>query len=57
MSGLFYALLFLIENPVFNAKSVELDQTPQSAASDPVLHCLPMSLLWGLGIDVLICEA
>ena len=29
-----------------NANSVEPDQTPRSAASDLVLHCLSMSLLW-----------
>ena len=31
---------------MFNANSVDPDQTPQNAASDLVLHCLPMSLLW-----------
>ena len=30
---------------VFNANSVDPDQTPRSAASDLGLHCLPMSLL------------
>ena len=33
------------EIPVFNANSVDPDQTPHSAASDLGLHCLPMSLL------------
>ena len=28
------------------ANSVDPDQTPQNAASDLGLHCLPMSLLW-----------
>ena len=32
---------------VLNAKSVDPDQTPPSAASDLGLHCLPLSLLWG----------
>ena len=32
--------------PVLNANSVDLDQTPRSAASDLGLHCLSMSLLW-----------
>ena len=32
--------------PVPNANSVDPDQTPQNAASDPGLHCLPMSYLW-----------
>ena len=30
---------------VFNAKSVDPDQTPRFAASDLSLHC-PLSLLW-----------
>ena len=33
------------EIPVFNANSVDLDQTPRSVASDLGLHCFPMSLL------------
>ena len=45
-----YSLLlhvqYCIEISVFNANSVEPDQTPHSAAPDLVLHCLPMSLLW-----------
>ena len=36
----------LIEIPIFNAMSVDPDQTPHSAASDLGLHCLLMSLLW-----------
>ena len=35
-----------IEIHVFNANSVDPDQTPQNAASDLGLHCLLMSLLW-----------
>ena len=31
---------------VVNANSVDPDQTPQNAASDLGLHCLPMSNLW-----------
>ena len=46
MSGLLSVLSFIIEIPVFNANSVDPDQTPRSAASDLGLHCLPMSLLW-----------
>ena len=38
-------LLCFIEISVFNANSVDPDQTPHSAASDQELHCLPMSLL------------
>ena len=31
---------------MYNVNSVDLDQTPHSAASDLGLQCLPMSLLW-----------
>ena len=31
--------------PVSNAKCLDPDQTPRSAASD-LDHCLPVSLLW-----------
>ena len=34
------------EIPVFNANSLDPDQTPRSAASDLDLDCLPMSHLW-----------
>ena len=34
-----------IEILVFNANSVDPDQTPRSVASDLGLHCLPMPLL------------
>ena len=37
-------ILFLIEIPVRN--SVDPDQMPHSAASDLVLHCLPLSHFW-----------
>ena len=37
--------------PVFNANSVDLDQTPRSAASDLGLHYLPMSICVTLGIN------
>ena len=43
---LVFIITKFIENPVFNANSVEPDQTPRSAASDLGLHYLPMSLLW-----------
>ena len=36
-----------IEIPVFNANSVDPDQTPRSAASDLVVNCLPMSHFMG----------
>ena len=35
-----------VKNCELNANSVDHDQTPRSAASDLVLHCLPMSHLW-----------
>ena len=35
----------IIEIDVFNANSVDPDQTPRSAVSDLCLHCLPISLL------------
>ena len=35
-----------MEIPVFNANSVDPDQTPHSAASDLGPHCLQISLLW-----------
>ena len=35
-----------MEIPVFNVSSVDLDQTPHSAASDMDLHFLPVSHLW-----------
>ena len=35
-----------IEIPVFNANSLDPDQTPRSAASELGLACLPMSHLW-----------
>ena len=43
-------LLVLCKNSVFNANSVNPDQTLQNAASDPGLHCLPMSILWDASI-------
>ena len=32
--------------PVLNANSVDTDQTPRTAASDPGRHCFPMYHLW-----------
>ena len=40
---------------VFNANSVDPDQTLQNAASDLGLYCFPMHLLETLGITGLIC--
>ena len=42
---LVFIIPWVTEIPVFNANSVDPDQTPQNAASDLGLHCLPMSLL------------
>ena len=39
----------LIEIPIFDANSVDHDQTPRSVASDLGLHCLPMSFVWDDG--------
>ena len=36
-----------IEICVFNADSADPDQMPQNVASEFVLHCLPIILLWG----------
>ena len=54
--GVWLVCIFIILIPisVFNANNVDPDQTPHSAASDLGLHCLPMSLLWGLSIDELL---
>ena len=43
---LFLLLLWFTEIHVFNANSVDSDQMPHSVASDLVLRCLPMPLLW-----------
>ena len=42
---LVFILPCFIEIPVFNAKSVDHDQTLRSAVSDLGLHCLPISTL------------
>ena len=46
MSALSLSLPCFIEIPVFNANSVDPDQTPRSAAPDLGLFCLSMVLLW-----------
>ena len=45
VSGKFLLLLCFIITPVFNAKSVDPDQTPHFAVSDLGLQCLPVTLL------------
>ena len=50
VSGLFLGLLLIIEIPVLNAKSVDPDQMPRSAASDLGLQCLQRSNLWDAGL-------
>ena len=40
------SVVCFITMSVFNANSVDTDQTPRSAASDLGLHCLQLSLLW-----------
>ena len=46
VSDYFVILPCLKQIPVFNANSVDPDQTPHSAASDPGLYCLALSILW-----------
>ena len=45
-SVFFLVLPCFIKMLVINANRVDPDQTPQNAASDLGLHCLPMSHLW-----------
>ena len=52
VSGYFLLWLCFIEIPVFNANCVDLDQTPQSAASDLGPDCLQVTLL---GVSWLKC--
>ena len=42
----FYHYRCFIEIPVFNANSVDPDQTPHSAASDLGIRCWAMPILW-----------
>ena len=46
LSGSFLLLPYFIEIPAFKANSVYPDQTPQNAACDLGLYCLPVFLLW-----------
>ena len=48
VSGL-VLLPYFIDIFVFNADSIDPNQTPRSVASDLGLHCLPMSLLCDAG--------
>ena len=41
--GLYFSCLLKFEKELLIANSEEPDQTPRFAASDQVLHCLPMS--------------
>ena len=41
--GWYFSFLFKFQKNLLLANSGEPDQTPQFAASDLVLHCLPMS--------------
>ena len=41
--GRYYSFLFKFRNKLLQANSGKPDQTPHFAASDLVLHCLPMS--------------
>ena len=46
VSGYISLIPCCVESPLFNANSVDPDQTPRSVASDLGLHCLPLSFLW-----------
>ena len=46
-----FFLSYFLEILVFNANSVDPDQTPHNAASDQGLHCLPISLFGMLSIN------
>ena len=46
VSGWFLLLPCFVGISEINATSVGPDQTPQNAASDLGLYCLPVSLLW-----------
>ena len=48
LRGVWLRFIFILisDVSVFNANSVDPDQTPRSVASDLGLNCLPMSLLW-----------
>ena len=41
--GCYFSFLFKFEYTILEANSGDSDQTPQSAASDMGLHCLPIS--------------
>ena len=51
MSDYFSLLLCFIEIPIFNANSVDPDQTPRSAASDLCLHVCQCPFHGTLGIN------
>ena len=48
--GWFVCIIIIYQKKIFlqYANSVDLDQTPHSGTSDLVLHCLPMSLFYGM---------
>ena len=53
-SGVLFRLVYYIyfisrrNTHLSNENSADSDQTPQHAASDLSLHCLPISLLWDM---------
>ena len=47
---IFIINIIFIEIHVFTANSVDPDHMPHSVVSDLGLHCLPLSLLWDIGI-------
>ena len=49
---LIFIITMIIEIPVYNANSVDPDQTPQSVASDLGLHCLQIPFYRTQGINL-----
>ena len=49
---LFLLLPCFIETPLFNANSIDPDQTPRSVASDLELHGLQIPFYGTLGINI-----
>ena len=49
VSGFFLVLKYIMKIPVFNANSIDPDQTPRSVASALGLHCLSMFFKWDAG--------
>ena len=44
--GFIFSLLFYFLWKILLTNSVDRDQMPHDVASDPGLHCLPVTLIW-----------